>query len=286
MIGTPAATETQLLHQGGRPGTWGSLGLWNDGSLDYAGACTALAQAVGQAARLQAGDRVLAVACGAGDELRLWSQDFGARSVLGIELNAQRVASATRLCAAWPGITVRQGSGTALATLGLPRLQDGSFDRVLCVDAAYHLRPRSAFLTQAWRLLRPGGTLAYTHLLLDHQRSAWKATLLAASARVCGLAADDLCDDSTQLKRLLQAGFEAPKLQRLDDAVLGGFTRFVQKQSTAYGLRAWLPAWHPAWRRVAITARLIPPCRSAGLGYALLSATRPGTAAFSAAATA
>ena len=208
MASTPnPPTETSLLHQGGRPGRWGSLGLWHDRDTDYAGACSALARAVGQAARLQAGDRVLAVACGAGDELRLWSQDFGARLVLGVELDAPRAATATQASAGWPGITVRQGSGSALDTLGLA---DGSFDRVLCVDAAYHLRPRAAFLRQAWRLLRPGGALAYTDLVLDHQRNAWKATLLATSARLCGLAAEDLLSDATQLQRLLEFSFKAP----------------------------------------------------------------------------
>ena len=52
----PAAhRQRQLLHQGGRPGTWGNLGLWADGgdtpdliaTTDYAGACRALALAVG-----------------------------------------------------------------------------------------------------------------------------------------------------------------------------------------------------------------------------------------------
>jgi erythromycin 3''-O-methyltransferase len=284
MASTPRApNETALLHHGGRPGSWGSLGLWADADLDYAGACSALARAVGRAARLQAGDSVLAVACGAGDELRMWSQDFGAHSVLGVELDPQRVAGATDLCAELPGVTVCQGSGRALAALGL---SEARFDRVLCVDAAYHLRPRSAFLAQAWRLLRPGGTLAYTDLVLDGSRSAWRATLLAASARLCGLAADELPNDATHLQRLLEAGFETPQLLRLDDAVLGGFTRFVRAQSRWHSHSVW----HPAWRRVALTARLIPPCRAAGLGYALLSAKRPGRtagrAAFKAAATA
>ncbi len=57
----PAAhRQRQLLHQGGRPGTWGNLGLWADGgdapdpiaTTDYAGACHALALAVGDAAGL------------------------------------------------------------------------------------------------------------------------------------------------------------------------------------------------------------------------------------------
>ena len=92
----PAAhRQRQLLHQGGRPGTWGNLGLWADGgdapdliaTTDYAGACRALALSVGDAAGLQPGARVLSLACGAGDELLLWTDHFGASRVLGVEVD-------------------------------------------------------------------------------------------------------------------------------------------------------------------------------------------------------
>lgn len=270
-------TESELLHHGGRAGSWGSLGLWAGRvDADYFGACEALALATAQAAAVQPRDRVLAVACGDGEELRLWCERFDAAAVVGVEVDAARAASAARRCADLPAVTVRVGSGVALDTLGLPA---GHFDRVLCVDAAYHLAPRTAFLRQAFTLLRPGGTLAYTDLVGagESPASRW---LLAGAAALCGLGRDGLVDEAAHLGRLRDAGFAAPRLQRLDDAVLGGFVRFVGARS------ARLPGgrWQPGWRRVAGTAWLIPRCRAAGLGYAMLSATRPPAGAGEAAA--
>ncbi len=276
-------TETDLLHHGGRPGAWGSLGLWpcpDDGPAeppadagdrtalaDYVGACTALARATARAAGVQPGDRVLSVACGDGEELRLWVQAFGAAQVIGVEADPARAARAALLCAGLPGVVVQVGSGADLGALGLPA---ASVDRVLCIDAAYHLSPRGAFLQAARALLRPGGTLAYTDLVGPAVRGLGTTRLLAAAA-LCGLGRDALADEATHLQRLREAGFGAPRLERLDDAVLGGFVRFVQRQSRA------LPGgrWQPGWRRVATTAWLIPHARRAGLGYAMLSATRP-----------
>jgi SAM-dependent methyltransferase len=178
---------------------------------------------------------------------------------------------------------VLQGSGSELLSLGLP---PGSFDAVVCVDAAYHLRPRSTFLQGAFTLLRPGGRLAYTDLLIDDEGphevsaadtsppqkgSAWRSVVLRASARACGLSAEDLAGPHAQLQRLRAQGFIDPSLQRLDAEVLDGFARHVRRQSQRHGLSAW----QAAWRRPAITARLIAPCRAAGLGYALIAATRP-----------
>lgn len=264
----PADDERALLHRGGTDGTWGNLGLWSDGA-DYAAACRSLALAIGQAAGLRPGDRLLAVACGGGAELPLWIDAFGAASVLGIERDPRRAAEAHATHGRRPPagcIQVLQGD--AMDTLPPALVRDG-FDAVLCVDAAYHLSPRLQWLTQAHRWLRPGGRLAYTDLVLDGQRVG--SPLLRRAARACGVPFDDLADADCQRLRLQRTGFTDVALQRLDNPVLGGFARHVRRQSWRLGAAA-LGA---AWRRPLATALLIPPCRAAGLGYALWSARKP-----------
>ena len=261
-------TLAELLHHGGTPGVWGSLGLWR-GAADYAGACAALAAAVAQASGLQPGERVLSVGCGAGSELLLWLHGFGAAQAVGVEADATALAAARRLCAGRP-LALHAGSGTALEALHLPA---GSFDRVVCVDAAYHLRPLAAFLRGAWTLLRPGGGLAYTDLVLDRPGAGF--SVLRAAARLCGLHADDLAPAAAQLQRLQLAGYVDGRLERLDAAVLDGFARFAKAHEARLGRLAWTPGW----RRAAVTARLVGPCRAAGLGYAMLSARKPCTTA-------
>jgi microcystin synthetase protein McyJ len=249
---SPVRHDTEWLHAGGRPGAWGNLGLWDAATPDYFGACRALASAVAQAAGCKPGDRVLAVACGAGEELRVWQQDFGIADVVGVEADPARARRARALA---PGTRVLEGSGTALLELGLP---EAHFDRVLCVDAAYHLQPRQTFLQAARRLLRPGGTLAYTDLVAERAHP-----VLRGAARLCGLHQDALLPAAAQQRRLLALGYTDVTIERLDEAVLGGFARFVRGQNIA--------PWR--WPRVATTAALIGPCRAAGLGYAMLSAT-------------
>jgi SAM-dependent methyltransferase len=281
-----AAAQRALLHRGGSPGNWGNLGLWPEAghggntasaakpdhaaSTDYAAACRALALAVGQAAGLQAGHRVLSLACGAGDELLLWAAHFGASAVLGVEHDPAAAQLAQARVAGERGIQVL--CRPALALDAAPAVP-GPFDAVVCVDAAYHLAPRRQLLTAAWQRLRPGGRLAYCDLVLHRQAGA--APWLRAAARLCGVPAADLLPLPQQLQRLQALGFAEVQAQALDDAVLDGFVRFVRRQAAAQGYRPW----QPGWRAVATTAALIPPCRAAGLGYALLSATRPGAAA-------
>lgn len=265
--GNPRWAERSLLHRGGTPGTWGNLGLWTHADDDYARACADLARAVGQAAGLQPGARVLSVACGAGDELLLWRDSFGAADVQGVEADPALCEAARTLS----GLPVLQGQGTQLATLGLA---PGSFDAVLCVDAAYHLRPREAFLQGVAPLLRPGGRLAFCDLVVNGGAMAFKRAMLSPSALLTGVGLGDLRDDAASVARVQAAGLVEVQLQRLDAAVLGGFASFV----LGHGLGLGVHNLSRAWRRPAMTAGLIGPCRCFGLGYALISGTRPASA--------
>jgi SAM-dependent methyltransferase len=262
----PRASQAGLLHHGGSTATWASLGLWV-GAADYAAAARALAQATGRAAGLASGHRVLSLACGAGDELLLWLEAFGAAEVVGVEQDAAAADAARRLLAR----AGRSGDAAVLTAdaMALDIAALGTFDPVLCVDAAYHLSPRAMFLQRAAGLLRPGGRLAFGDLVGPAE--AGRRPLLGASARLCGLSFDELLPEAAMRRRLTDAGLGHIQLERLDDAVLGGFARFVAAQRRRLGAAAW----QPAWLRPALTAALIPPCRRLGLGYALLSARRP-----------
>jgi SAM-dependent methyltransferase len=275
--------ERALLHRGGRRGTWGSLGLWHDGAEDYAQACEALARAVGEAAGIRPGERVLSIACGAGDELLLWAQAFGAAEVWGLEQDPLLVAAARQLAQATPlsvghSVRVLGGDARRLGQLALPR---GRFDRIVCVDAAYHLSPRAEFLAAARALLRPGGRLAFTDLTLGPPRHpAWRWALRGAAA-LTRVPLADIGPLPAHEARLHAAGFVGLQSLALDATVLDGFARHVQRQ----GPRVSRTAAHPDWRRPGLTARLIGPCRAAGLGYALFSAAAQGTGTDSARAT-
>lgn len=54
-------------------------------------------------------------------------------------------------------------------------LPDESFDLVISVEAAYHFETRQDFLKQAYRILKPGGTLALADILFDASHEHTKA---------------------------------------------------------------------------------------------------------------
>lgn len=288
----PALSIAALLHAGGAPGAWGNLGLWaadalGAGADDYATAAAALADAVARAAGLRSGHTVASLACGAGEELLRWRQHFGAGEVLGVEAEAALVSVAKERIAAsgTTGIEAIAAADVQHALLSRP----ARFDVVLVVDAAYHLGPRRALFDAAAVALKPGGRFAYTDLVLDpapetrpmrHSGDRFLPPMrrtvarrfggaaLRAAAALTGVPLAQLGHQASVAPALAAAGFDEVQIEHLDEPVLGGFVRFVQVQRSHLGPRAR----GPAWRRVALTAALIPPCRAAGLGYALISA--------------
>jgi ubiquinone/menaquinone biosynthesis C-methylase UbiE len=107
---------------------------------------------VADAAKIEAGQRVLDVACGTGCLARELLLRVGSRgSVVGIDLNEGMLNVARHKA---PEIDWRQGSAESLP------FEDNSFDAVLCQFALMFFTDRRAAIREMLRVLRPGGRLA------------------------------------------------------------------------------------------------------------------------------
>jgi SAM-dependent methyltransferase len=106
------------------------------------------------------GERVLDAGCGrGGSTVRIAAR--GA-DVVGIDLLPENVAEAEARFGGDPRVRFAVGDVTRLAGCTADvDLSDGSFDAILCLEAAFHFgaKGRRAFLEEARRLLRPGGRL-------------------------------------------------------------------------------------------------------------------------------
>jgi ubiquinone/menaquinone biosynthesis C-methylase UbiE len=111
---------------------------------DYSGVEEALIAFIGE----HFDQRVLEVGCGTGHWLRLFGSS-GTR-VTGLDASAQMLAYAKTQAAK---AALVQGSAERL-----PWTSE-SFDRVFCINAFHHFQDKVAFLTEAMRVLRPGGLM-------------------------------------------------------------------------------------------------------------------------------
>lgn len=204
---------------------WTNLGYW-PGAVDYPSAARELARRVGKAARLRPGDVVLDFACGFGDSLRLWIEEFGVARVIGVEPDPDVQARTQRRLDEW-GLQERvllltqPAEAVEVATL-TPRPT-----AVVCVDAAYHFTSRRAWLSQLLAALPPGARLGLSDLSITPRGQ--RSRLLRALSGLFHIPSANLTDAGA-LDALLESDAVRLRWQEsAGDAVLDGFVR-VQRR--------------------------------------------------------
>lgn len=179
------ATETRG-HFG--PDGYYNVGLWEDGVADQADACRRLVERLLALLAPHEG-RVLDVACGLGASVARLGQLNPSSLVVGLNVSRRQLEDCRRRA---PGATWVQADAAYLP------FADGSFERLLSVEAAFHFRTRQRFLREAYRVLVPGGRIVLSDLLMR------TPDLLGAELMPAVNCSEDLAD---YLKGWAVAGF-------------------------------------------------------------------------------
>lgn len=164
--GLPRPSE---IHAGtGREPLWVNLGYWRDlervdeHNCERAGELFKAAQAnmahlLARTVRLGERDEVLDCGFGYGDQDILWAEQYRPKRIVGLNVTPNQVRIArerVRLTGVEQGVHLQEGSATDVP------FGAGEFDVVFALESAMHFNTRSAFLREAFRVLRPGGRLA------------------------------------------------------------------------------------------------------------------------------
>ncbi|MFG2616830.1 class I SAM-dependent methyltransferase [Streptomyces sp. NPDC048507] len=105
------------------------------------------------------GGRAVEVGCGLGLGCALALEEYGPRTVTGVDIHPQQLERARGANAALLAAGPERLRFVLGAAEGLP-LADGEFDCLYSVEAAQHFPDLSAFAREAARVLRPGGRVA------------------------------------------------------------------------------------------------------------------------------
>jgi SAM-dependent methyltransferase len=246
---------------------WLNLGLWEGDGSDTSEAPTAVRRLVRRVAEpLPRGGDVLDVGNGLGAQDPLIADAVSPRSLTTLNITlSQLLEGVDRLDEA--GAVGVNGDATRLP------FADGSFDGLICVEAAFHFPSRARFFAEAFRVLRPGGVLTMSDIpTLRYPHGPLEAFAALTQLRVWGLGLHAAASPGVIVRTIEAAGFADVRAESVGERVIRPALRFVRDRLDRDDAEA--PRGHPLAARFMVAQ--VQRLWDAGiLDYLLLSATRP-----------
>ena len=222
--------------------------------------------ALAERASIRRDEHVADFCAGLGGPARYFSRRFGAE-VTGIDLNPARVHGAAELTAL-VGLEsrVRVIEGDVTRT-GLP---SESFDVVVSQEAFLHVPDTAAALAEAFRLLRPGGRLAFTDWIVHRPLSSEEADIMWR-----GIAAQSLQSSDSYRNLIQTVGFVILSVDDLTDewGVILEERFAMYRQLREETLRQGLPAGDEEF--YAAYGKLVELVKARVLGGGRFAAEKP-----------
>lgn len=203
---------------------WLNLGYWKEAHT-YPDACAAMVELLGTRAGLQPGDEVLDVGVGFAEQDLVLLDRFKVSRITGIDITPVHIDKGRERIAKRGlenQIDIRLGSATAM------EFPDTSFDRVLALECAFHFDTRDQFVREAFRVLKPGGSIAIADMLPVPGKKSGRAT---AFARKYGhIPEANLYDREEYSRRLSAVGFGDVLVESIRQDVFPGMANYSRQR--------------------------------------------------------
>lgn len=153
--------------------------------------------------------RVLEVGCGTGPICRVLASIQNIQEIIGIDPSKHFLSKAKELSKGYEGISYQEGDGKKL------ELEDNSFDAVILHTILTHVPRPKKILSEAYRVLKPGGWLGVCDG--DFDTASLRLSNSDPLQACCESFVENYCNDRYLVRKMStlvqQAGFEVQPLK-------------------------------------------------------------------------
>ena len=190
-------------------------GIWGESTKDLYDALLNTNRFLADSANVQSGEKVLDAGCGVGGSSFWLAKNKNVR-VVGITISKKQLDKAKELAARFD---LEKQTEFYLQDYTKTSFSDASFDIVWAIESVCHAEDKSAFLKEAYRLLRSGGRLAIADGFLERlPRNQVEEKKLKSFIK--GMALDNLAQSASFENALNESGFKNIKNLDKTEAIL------------------------------------------------------------------
>ncbi|MEP6594765.1 MAG: methyltransferase domain-containing protein [Ginsengibacter sp.] len=197
-------------------------GYWDSSTKNFYEALSNINKVLAKHANILKGDMVLDAGCGLGGSAIWLVKNIGCK-VTGISLSEQQVTQANVFAqkeAVEHLVTFRQNDYTNTG------LADESFDVVWAVESVCHVRDKSEFIREAFRLLKKGGRLIVADFFKKDGLHGKDASEVKQWAN--GWAVEDFDTKENFGHQLIEAGFSNIHFENANEAIMRSSKRLYK----------------------------------------------------------